>query len=1112
MILMKYFSKKTFFPLFIIVSFILPFCSINLADSTTFNHNAESFVIIPQAINRTGKVFDNITKINKNCYINREFPNLNNQPEVFIPDYNISYAKMSFENITAVNYTRNIESDFSEFIISARSGPTYIYQKFAIGISQLVNNVSILIQDINNPTSFTDENSWEIALVNCLNDTNGTPNPSATIGFLKKPHPISFATHWEVFDFKDADTGPIYLDIKTTNFTNEAGIKKYWFAFRIKIPQDDTHLGGGPKFLYFNPDEGSSDDIGEGATFAISPDFYFDDYTVNNARDSIEQSGTLLEGDLMSFRNIDEDRYLVNDLNNVTLDVEFNLHELRNSPYTFWELFRDYKSLNWWYDHYKYLFSIDIYLMLNVSNIDHILWSQLYIRSYGVGATPPIWVPLEHDIKQENETMVYYSVRTPHEKLQMLYFMDNNPLSLYGGNNTLEFRLEYLGDGLDNFNVSINQFKVEIGELENLDTIQQHDPLIQELYSPTDVEIINGTTSPFGEQSIDAFQYNDDEYYQAQALTNNLSYFVSFNVLEEFDSSLWDIDYYDWIASYPNPIVPLMDIRITSNVSKPDNLDLAALALYKGNKTFDILDDVQNKENWIIMSRLREFANKDETTLLFEYDAGFTWLFLNVLNESNNNEAQLVLVYYTNSSADNGFTASINEFTINLYIQNAITSDISSSIGLGLNSNNLNPSDLMLQSFGIDVQDIGNGDGYWESEIDNAEFYQGFFEFNVTSLWHSIRFDVNGTYERFKIIPILEFLEIPASQYMTGNSPFSVRITDYGGKPLENFDIIFEVLNSLGSPVYETTSKSNDEGIAFATLQFDNTGGRFSIRATYAEAGYYTSGEVVSGYIRVVNDFILFMDNFLRYLPYIIIGALAVASALTARSIIRSKSRKYWAGEAKILDDLVKISYIMIIHKEVGVSIYNKKISLEGIDSDLISGFLQAISQFRSEIKKGSSAKKGQAFEMDYGDFKIVIADGDYVRVALILEGSPSDKLRENQRLFTEDFERRFGSQIQNFTGDLTPFKTTDELIERHFNITLVYPLQLGKHYGVIKHKGLEKTLIEVAEQIQKERKFFFISSLLNYALAGRKASRDEIIGTIIDLKRKGLIIAAKVE
>ena len=1103
---MKCFKPKTLFILFIVINIFLPLCNISLNDSNTSNQIGESFTIYPQSINRTGKIFSNITNINRDCYINQEFPSLNNQPSIFIPNYNISYAKMTFENITALNYTRNIESGFSEFIFSSRNGPTYLYQKFAVEISQFINNVSILIQDINNPTSFTDENSWEIAIVNCLNDTNGTPNPNETIGLLKKPHPISFATHWEVFDFKNSGIGPIYLNIETTNFTVDGGFIKYWFAFRIKIPQDDTHLGGGPKFLYFNPDEGSSDEIGEGATFAIAPDFYFDDYTINNVRGFNNESGTHLDGDLGSFRFIDEDRCKITDSNNITVDITFNLKPLKNSPYTYRELLTKYKYLNWWYDHYKYIFSFDIYLILNLSSIDNIYWSQLYIRNFAAIGPAQRWIPLDYNIKQENETLIYYSVRNPHEKFQLLYFMDTTPIT---GNNTLQFRLEYLT--LSDIDLSINQFKVEVGELESLDTIQQHDPLMQELFFPTDVGIINGSTSIFGNQSIDAFQYNDDDYFKAQALSDNVSYFISFNVLEDFESSLWGIDYYDWIASYPNPIVPQMDIRITSNVSKPDNLDIAALALYKGNKTFDILDDEQNNASWIIMSSVRQFAHENQTTTLLRYDAGFTWIFLNTLNELRNNEAQLILVYYTNSTSDNGFIVSVNEFTINLYIQNAITSDISSSIGLGINNNDLTPSDLMLKNFGINIVDTGIGSGIWEGEIDNAEFSQGFFEFNVTSLWHSIKFDVNGTYEIFKLVPILEFIESPASQYMKGTSFFSIRITDYANKPLENFDIIFEVLNDNGIPIYDITSRSNEEGIAFATLEFENTGERFSIRARFVESGFYTNGEIISGYIRVVDEFILFMENFLTYLPYIIIGALALAVALTARTIKNSKSRRFWAEEAKILDDLVKISYIMIIHKEVGVSIYNKQISLEDIDSDLISGFLQAISQFRSEIKKDSTTTKGKEFEMDYGDFKIVIADGDYVRVALILDGSPSDNLKKNQWLFTEDFEKRFGPQLKEFSGELTPFSKTDDLIEKHFNITLVYPLQLGRHFGVIKLKGLEKVLVEVAEQMQKERRFFFISSLLNFALAGRKASRDEIISVIIGLKRKGLIVPADV-
>ncbi|TKJ23888.1 MAG: hypothetical protein CEE43_01620 [Promethearchaeota archaeon Loki_b32] len=1065
------------------------------------NHQLnESFDISSQAVDRSGKIFDNITRFSKNCFINREQPSLNEQPSVNIPNYNISYAEMSFENITAVNYTRSIESDFSEFIFSSQNGPTCVYQKFAVEMNQYVNNVSILIQDINNPSSFTDENSWEVSIVNCLSDSVGTPNSfsNGTLGSLQKPHPITYAAHWEVFDFKNDGTGPIFLNTSNTKMTNDG---RYWFAFRIKIPQDDSYFDGGPKFLYFNPDD---DDIGEGDIYAISPDFSYDAYTINDVNVSEVTSGIYIKGDLDSFKYSDEDRYLTTDSNNVTIDLKVHLDNLKNSPFNYTELLILHKLLNWPFDHYKYIFSFDFYLIVNVSDISRIKNATLSIYNYkSLG-----WVTLPYDIIQENETMIYISIRNPWEKIEILRYMDN----LASINNTLRFQLEYIGNGLGDFNISINHFKVEVGEIENLRTIQRHDPLVQELAFPSNIGIVNGSTASFGDQTLDSLEANDDDYYQAQALTNNLTFFMTFNVLNNMDSSLWDVDYYDWLVSYPNPAIPLMDIRISSNVSKPENLEYAILALHKGNATFDILEPDANKAEWIILSRPREFALMNETTTILHYDAGFTWIFLNLLNESRNNEINLVLFYYTNESSDHGFIVSINEFSLNFYIQNAIPSDISSSIGLGINSNALTPSDIRLQNFGIDIGDTGIGSGFWEGDIDNAVFPQGIFEFNITSLWHSIRFDVNGTYEIFKIEPILEFVETPASQYMTGTTFISVLITGYGGKPLENFEIIFEVLNSNGITIYEASSISNEEGIATVTIQFESTGERYSIQAEFAESGFYASVAIVSGYIRVVNEFILFMDEFLNVLPYIIIGALAIASYVTVRKVKHGKQRKFWASEAKILDDLVKIAHFMIIHKDVGVSIYNKQISLEGIDSDLISGFLQAISHFRSEIKKDSTAAEGKGFEMDYGDFKIVITDGNYVRVALILDGTPSEKLKENQWLFTEDFERRYGKLLKDFIGDITPFREADDLIEKRFNISLIYPLQLGKHYGVIKLKGLEKALIEVGEQIQKERKFFFISSLLNFALAGRKASRDEIISAIIDLKRKGLIIPAKVE
>ncbi|GAJ24152.1 unnamed protein product [marine sediment metagenome] len=85
-------------------------------------------------------------------------------------------------------------------------------------------------------------------------------------------------------------------------------------------------------------------------------------------------------------------------------------------------------------------------------------------------------------------------------------------------------------------------------------------------------------------------------------------------------------------------------------------------------------------------------------------------------------------------------------------------------------------------------------------------------------------------------------------------------------------------------------------------------------------------------------------------------------------------------------------------------------------------------------------------------------------------------------------------------------------MIEKYFNITLMYPLKLASYRDVFKLNTLEKVLVEVAEQIQKERKFFFVSSLLSFGIAGRKESRDQIISSILSLKNKGIIVPIEIK
>ncbi|MFW9989466.1 MAG: hypothetical protein ACFFC3_12495, partial [Candidatus Odinarchaeota archaeon] len=253
--------------------------------------------------NQAGKIFCNISAVSKDSYINRYQSGLNIQPKLFLQNWNITHARMVFENITALNYTKNIETEPTEYIISySETVPIYVYQKFSVETNQYVNNISIFIQDVVDEDYYSDENSWDVSIVNCSNDAVGTPNSNETLGTLKKAHPDDVNAHWEVFDFKNSDNGSIYLNTSNTNSTIEDSTEKFWFAIKIKIPPNDVSTGGGPKFLYLNPDEGDSNEIGEGDTFAQSPQFINLTYNIEDVIAFEFKNGTQQSGTLESFK------------------------------------------------------------------------------------------------------------------------------------------------------------------------------------------------------------------------------------------------------------------------------------------------------------------------------------------------------------------------------------------------------------------------------------------------------------------------------------------------------------------------------------------------------------------------------------------------------------------------------------------------------------------------------------------------------------------------------------------------------------------------------------------------------------------------------------------
>ncbi|MHA1438411.1 MAG: hypothetical protein ACTSPD_12625 [Promethearchaeota archaeon] len=1293
--------------------------------------NEESGVIL----DRKGKIFSNVSISSSDCLVNRYNPNLNDFPEIYLSDWNLTYAKLHFANITAINYTYELETEGSDFFASSDSGPTYIYQKFSVELSQYVNNVSILIQDINNQYVYNDENSWEVSILNCSNDKYGSPDQ--ILGSLKKNHPLTMAAHWELFDFKSSLNGPIFLDISRTNYSKlKDGSYIYWFALKVKIPPEDSALGGGPKFVYFNLDNLQDlKDNGEGDTFALKPDMLYQNFTLTNVENYSIINGSKIKGSISSFKKFDSDRFSARpNTNNLSLKITFD--KINNLTVSLLDInasleaVRNYGNAvpnGWKKYHFIYIYSINITLTTNISNIVNLDRTTLFIRNYSAPGIDWINVSNIINMQQATEKRISFYTTDPWEKLNILNFLNTT-------HNTLDFWLFYNGTG--NFNVSINEFTFQIGELRFHATPQPYHPIITELITPNNYSIINGTDTNWPNQEIDLTNLNDDKYFYAKANSNNLSIEFDFNILPQLDYSLWNISVLDYTYLYPNPIIPYMYMRLSSNISitHRNNLSVAVWEIYKGNRTFDFLDEGSNNLTWLPLSYTKDLAFREETNIVSLLPQNVTWIILQLCNPKENNSLRLRLRYVGNQTQNfENFTVSIDEINILAYIQNAYSSDIASKIGLGLNSKKITPSQIemtvKISNKEYNISNLGYQNGIWSSNITHGEPTQGNYEFQVSSIWNSIKFDVIGNYtiihnNNFKwnyfissnsdtifwnvsskinsfgedltgvlrVIKESEGLQIfvpndwklmkvynctdppniisiskggwywknksqgnlqAISVYNISRNLWRIKLNSsislmnlnlnttseikidktininaeiknkYGGNLYfsvinEDKQLIYNAETQLNMSTFENTSsflwnifestkvsgtyylkvcwKFADNTHAFLALKTETVdislyetklelidldnykndsviGTSIVIRGKlmFKESKDPIEGETIYIEIYDENDILIEklsditnkdgiiqieyilpeeynaisiklvfspedsiygdseskehleitlvtqMELIIKFLldisPYIIFILIAIFAVVFVRHRKLSHLREIWAGDAMILDDLLKINYIMIIHKDVGVSIYTKQLTAEGLDSDLISGFLQAISQFRGEIKKESSASKiSKGFEMDYYDFKIVITDGEYIRVALILEGSPSEKLRENQLEFTKRFEKDFWPHLDNFMGDISVFRSADDLIELYFNIKLMYPLQLGRHYKVIKLEPLEKALVEVAEQIQKEKKFFFISNLLSYALAGRREERNQVISSILNLKKKGIIEPIEME
>jgi hypothetical protein len=305
-----------------------------------------------------------------------------------------------------------------------------------------------------------------------------------------------------------------------------------------------------------------------------------------------------------------------------------------------------------------------------------------------------------------------------------------------------------------------------------------------------------------------------------------------------------------------------------------------------------------------------------------------------------------------------------------------------------------------------------------------------------------------------------------------------------------------------------------------ATFQLDiNHDDYYTLYVTIEGAEDYWGLESVSlNDITGVNysfEFVHPMTQVISLLPIIIIIlVILISSSVLYRQKVmipkRTKKLAKYQDVADTFSDVANLNRLLVLHKESGICVFDP-FAEESQDATLVAGFLQAISTFGHDLGDSpglaDDSDDARALrELQYEGFRILINDAKYVRVALVLSGTPSEQLRGRLETFSSIFERRFKADFEQWEGRVDQFNSATDLVEEVFQISLRHPHSVApsKPRGA-QLTSLESDIYKLSKELTMDREYIFLGQILSTYLAAAKTDKLEAIMSIYQLRMKGI-------
>jgi len=230
---------------------------------------------------------------------------------------------------------------------------------------------------------------------------------------------------------------------------------------------------------------------------------------------------------------------------------------------------------------------------------------------------------------------------------------------------------------------------------------------------------------------------------------------------------------------------------------------------------------------------------------------------------------------------------------------------------------------------------------------------------------------------------------------------------------------------------------------------------------------------------------------------------------------VKNKRKKRYAAEisklkrqTQIFDDITNIKGILLIEKQSGLLMYRHVISgLDEENEELFSGFIRAILLLGKrfirddeELEKGMVFEKQEFIEFAHENFKILLAGGNNIILAVILEEQASDAIKEKAAKFIGEFEGIYSSVLENWTGNRSIFEgTTPKLLEEIFNLSLLRDFHLSDNSEIYAKKfitpnSISERVSDVINTLHEEKETFHLKTLISLIPEEDKLAAKNII------------------